>query len=183
VFFFGVFLWLIAFSGDFTVTGIVTETISHGALAGGFSAAIVDVVLLALFGSQHRPMARSGFKRWWTRMIPVQIERSTYVLASSVVLVLLMWQWQPVDGMVSRIESPVAIYLLYGLFVFGCVFILISFWAAPQMTIGYLVFSAGFTLYVFISIHFEERGLLREWGPDYAAWCSRIPMILPVGRG
>jgi methanethiol S-methyltransferase len=229
VFFFAVFLWLIAFVGDFVLGDVVTKTVSHGAPAGGLGAALVDIALLALFGLQHSIMARSAFKNWWTRIVPTHIERSTYVLASSLALALLMWQWQPVEGVVWRVENPLATCVLYGLFVFGWVFILIAtfltdhfdlfglrqvylnlarktytqvpfktvflykfvrhpmmlgiliaFWATPEMTMGHLVFSAGFTIYVFIGIHFEERGLMRALGLDYAAWRARTPMVIPL---
>ncbi|MFN0317526.1 MAG: methyltransferase family protein [Burkholderiales bacterium] len=157
-FFFGVFLWLIAFVGDFTVTGVVTKTISHGAPAGGLGATMLDLVLLSLFGLQHS--ITDHFDLFGLRQVYLNLVRKTYTQVPFKTVFLYKF-----------IRHP----MMLG--------ILIAFWAIPVMTLGHLVFSAGFTLYVSIGIHFEERGLLRELGPDYAAWRERTPMILPVGRG
>lgn len=232
LFFLVVFMYFIAFVGDFVIPGFVPKTISHGAPGSGMGAAVMDIFLLSLFGLQHSVMARSGFKAWWTRIIPTPIERSTYVLASSLFLGLAMWLWQPIDGIVWQVESTTAVYVLYGLFAFGWLLIfaatfltdhfdlfglrqvylhlvrktythvpfktvflykfirhpmmlgiLISFWSVPTMTVGHLVFSIVFSLYVMIGIHFEERGLLKALGHEYAAWRSKTPMIFPIGRG
>jgi protein-S-isoprenylcysteine O-methyltransferase Ste14 len=91
-------LYLIGFVDD----AFVPKSIDRGGSAGvgTFAAVVVDSLLLALFALQHSIMARPGFKSVWTRVVPAQIERSTYVLFSAAVLGLLMWQWRPIEGTV-----------------------------------------------------------------------------------
>lgn len=91
-------LYLIGFVTDV----FVPKSIDRGGSADGgvLAAAVVDSVLVALFGLQHSIMARPGFKNVWTRVVPAPIERSTYVLFAAAVLGLLMWQWRPIEGTV-----------------------------------------------------------------------------------
>lgn len=84
----------------------------------------IDLLLLALFAVQHSGMARPGFKRVWTRLVPRSVERSTYVLASAAVLALLMWQWRPIPGAVWRVEAPAGRAVLWGLYALGWAIVL-----------------------------------------------------------
>lgn len=81
------------------------RSVDSGPAAGPSSALLVDCVLMLLFGLQHSIMARSGFKRVLTRIIPASLERSTYVLISSLALALLMWQWRPIGEVVFHVEN------------------------------------------------------------------------------
>jgi methanethiol S-methyltransferase len=113
--FFASFLYAVGFVGGFVVPRTV-----DGPLEGSLAAALaIDLGLLALFAVQHSVMARPGFKRWLTRFVPTAAERSTYVLASSIALLLLFWQWRPIGGVVWQIENPVGQAVAYTIFAVG----------------------------------------------------------------
>jgi methanethiol S-methyltransferase len=122
VIFLATFLYAMGFVGNL----IVPKSIDSGPQVSLAEALIVDLLLLALFAAQHSVMARRGFKRWWTRLIPMPVERSTYVLVSSLLLVVLFWQWRPVMGAVWEVQQPMAVIVLWGLFSAGWVIVLIS---------------------------------------------------------
>jgi protein-S-isoprenylcysteine O-methyltransferase Ste14 len=71
-------------------------------------------------------MARRGFKRWWTRMVPPVVERSTYVLAASLALALLFWQWRPLTGVVWTVRDPLAVNALWAVFWLGWAVLLLA---------------------------------------------------------
>ena len=79
-----------------------------------------------MFAIQHSVMARQWFKRAWTRVVPEPVERSTYVLISSLLLLLLFWQWRPIGGQVWNVENPIGRIALYGVFATGWLTVLIS---------------------------------------------------------
>ena len=120
--FLGTFLYAIGFIGNFGV-----PTTLDGAARRPLGIALaIDVALLTLFAVQHSVMARKGFKDWWTRVVPKPLERSTYVLFSSLALILLFWQWQPLGGVVWSIDDPAGRMVLRGLFAFGWALVLVS---------------------------------------------------------
>ena len=84
----------------------VPKSIDTGVVVPTAEALIVNLVLMSVFAIQHSVMARRGFKAWWTRYVPAAVERSTYVLFSNLVLILLLWKWQPLPAVVWRVESP-----------------------------------------------------------------------------
>src|SRR5262249_56562847 len=108
--FFVVFLYLIGW-----VTGLAVPTsIDSGAPGSAATAVAVDLALIALFGVQHTVMARPGFKQWITRVVPRPIERATYVLATSAVLIALFAAWQPIPFAIWRTEGVAAVLLQAG---------------------------------------------------------------------
>jgi protein-S-isoprenylcysteine O-methyltransferase Ste14 len=113
--FVGVFLYAIGFLANVGVT----KSIDSGVSGGFWSALGIDLVLLGVFAAQHSIMARPAFKRVWTRVVSPTIERSTFVLATSLALVLLYWQWRPLPGVVWHLSDPAASSLLWGLFALG----------------------------------------------------------------
>ena len=116
------FLYLMAFLGDFGVP----RTVSSGpALAAG-PALAQDLALLLGFGLQHSLMARQGFKRVWTRLVPAALERSVYVLASSLALALLFRYWRPLPAAVWTVTTPALSGLLWAVFGLGWAVVLAS---------------------------------------------------------
>ena len=120
--FFGTFLYAIGFLGDV----MVPKSIDSGRTAPLGEALLVNAALLTLFAVQHSTMARPWFKRMWTRIVPTQVERSTYVLLSSLALILLFALWQPIGGVIWKVEQPTVRVVLYGLFAMGFLLVLIS---------------------------------------------------------
>jgi len=109
------FLYAIAFVGDF----IVPRTVDSGIAAPVGEAIVINVLLLGLFAVQHSVMARPSFKRWWTRWVPHSIERSTYVLLASSILLVMYWQWRTMPAVVWDISSPAGRLVLHALFWLG----------------------------------------------------------------
>jgi protein-S-isoprenylcysteine O-methyltransferase Ste14 len=120
--FFSTFLYAIGFLANL---GVPKSIDSVPTTATGI-ALVVDLALLAVFALQHSVMARPGFKRIWTRIVPRPVERATYVLASSLALALLFWAWQPIDGGVYTVTSEAGRALLRGVFFGGVGLVLYS---------------------------------------------------------
>lgn len=139
--FFATFLYLIAFVGNLPW---VSATVDRGGEIGPLAlAVIVNLALIALFGLQHSVMARSGFKRAWTRIVPKPIERSVYVLAASLALILLFAMWRPIPAIVWSVDNPAGAAILWALFGLGWLIVLVS---------------------TFLISHFELFGLAQAWG-------------------
>ncbi len=151
--FLGVFLYAIAF-----VAGVgVPKHIDNGALAPWSTALAIDIALLGLFAVQHSGMARPAFKRWWTRFVPSAIERSTFVLVSSLVLALLFWLWRPLPQTIWHVDAALARGGLWGISLSG--------WL--------LVLTSSFTIN-----HFELFGLRQVWSHARGRTAKDEPFVI-----
>jgi protein-S-isoprenylcysteine O-methyltransferase Ste14 len=132
--FFGTFLYAIGFVGGGNLYGagkslIVPRSIDltpNGAGEGTAQRLIIDALLLGLFAIQHSVMAREWFKRRWTQVVAPMLERSTYVLIASLMLLLLFWQWRPLTSVVWDVGNSTGRLVLEGLFWLGWLIVLIS---------------------------------------------------------
>jgi methanethiol S-methyltransferase len=227
--FLGVFVYAIGFVGNVAVP----KGIDDGSAGPWWSAVAVNVLLLGVFAGQHSVMARPRFKRWWTRIVPAHAERTTFVLAASLALALLLAGWRPLPTEIWSIGpdwARTAAWVLYGL---GWAIVLLStflidhfdlfglkqvwarargrahrppgfrqplfyrlirhpimtgfiiaFWAAPDMTVGRLLFAAGTTGYILVAVRLEERDLLAQLGSTYERYLRSVPRFVPrFGRG
>lgn len=123
-FLFGMAAYLVSFftllyAIGFVAGVLVPKTIDSGPVVPWGEAAVINLLLMALFAVQHSVMARPQFKQWWTRYVPQSVERSTYVLFASLALILLFWQWRPMPDVVWRIADPGIATAVMGLSFFG----------------------------------------------------------------
>ncbi len=206
----------------------VPKGIDDGATGPAWRALVVDAALLTLFAAQHSVMARPWFKRWWTRFVPPAVERSTYVLASTAAVVLLLWQWQPLPAMLWSVGPAWARGVLWAVYVLGWVVLvvstfavghfdlfglrqvldraldrrytepgfrepllyrlvrhplmvgfLIAFWAAPDLSVGRLLFAVAGTGYIMVGVRLEEHDLRAQLGEPYEDYLRRVPRFVP----
>lgn len=136
--FFATFLYALGFVGGF----LVPKGIDSAPAIPLGAALLVNAGLLALFAVQHSLMARPFFKAWLTRIVPTAAERSTYVLASSVALILLFWLWQPMGGVIWSVDNSIGRAVLWLGFGFG--------WGLVLVT-------------TFLINHFDLFGLRQVW--------------------
>jgi len=136
--FFATYLYAIGFVGNLWVPKSMDSVRQTPFL----TALLIDLGLLGLFAVQHSVMARPGFKRWWTGIVPAAAERSTYVLFSSLALIAMFIYWQPLGGVVWNVSAPLGKAVLYGAFAFGWGLVLIS---------------------TFLINHFDLFGLRQVW--------------------
>jgi len=158
LFFLATFVYAIGFVGNLP---LLPKTIDSGATAPLVETLAVDLALLGLFAVQHSVMARRGFKRWWTKFVPESIERSTFVLAATAALALLLWQWRPIaEPVLWSVSDPAARFGLHAVFWLGWGVLLIS---------------------TFLINHFELFGLRQVWanlrGQAIAAPVFRTPLF------
>src|SRR6185436_8578769 len=117
------FLYAIAFTGNI----FVAKSIDTGAPVPLPEALIVNLILLGIFAVQHSVMTRRSFKRWWTRIVSPAVERSTYVLAATLALALLLWQWRPIpEPVIWRVENPIGVQVLWAVFWLGWAILLLA---------------------------------------------------------
>src|SRR5262245_31072747 len=121
-----VFAATIIYSIGFVTGLVVPKTIDSGLAGPPMQAIIINLLLMSLFAIQHSVMARPRFKKWWTRIVPPTVERSTFVLFSSLALAFLFWQWQPIPVVVWQVTNPQVAASLLGLSLFGWVFVFVS---------------------------------------------------------
>jgi methanethiol S-methyltransferase len=156
VLFLAVFVYMAGFVGNFLVPWSIDSVGSEGPRV----AVLIDLLLLGLFAVQHSVMARPAFKRMWTRVIPGEIERSTYVLASNLVTILLMWQWRGIGATVWDVREPIF------------------------RTALWIVFAAGWLLVPAATLlinHFDLFGTRQVWlylrGREYESLPFRTPSL------
>lgn len=154
--FLATFLYSVAFLGNFGLD----RTIDGTASVPFGQALLVNTLLLGLFAVQHSVMARPSFKQWWTRFIPKPVERSTYVLFSSLALLLLFYCWQPLGGTVWQVRDPIARGTIYSLFTGGWLLILVA---------------------TFLINHFDLFGMRQVW--LYLKGHPYTPLKFAVPRG
>ena len=128
VLFLGTFCYAAGFIGNLVVPKSV-DTVTAAGLSATASAILINALLLSLFVVQHTIMARPGFKKRWTTIIPQPIERATFVLATCGVLCLMFWQWRAMPGVVWSVESAAGRTILWAVFGFGWVLVLYSSFA------------------------------------------------------
>jgi protein-S-isoprenylcysteine O-methyltransferase Ste14 len=123
---YGIFVFTFLYAIGFVEGLFVPKTIDTGAAAPIGEALIVNLALMSLFALQHSIMARKQFKRWWTQFVPASVERSTYVLSSSLVLGLLFWQWRPLPDVIWQVADPRLAAAVTGLSLLGFILALTS---------------------------------------------------------
>lgn len=156
LFFFVVFNYAILFIGNI----LVSPSLDSAGEVDLVQALLINMGMLTAFALQHSIMARPAFKRAWTRIIPEQLERSTYVLASTAILACIVYYWQPMGGIIWQVDNAIAVAAIYTVFALG--------WG--------ILFLASFQIN-----HFDLFGLRQVWlyfrGEEYTHLPFKTPFL------
>ena len=148
------FLYAVGFVGNFFVPKSI-DSAPQGPL---MQALLINALLLGLFAVQHSVMARPVFKQWWTRFVPQSVERSTYVLFSSLALIAMFVFWQPIGGVIWSVADPIGQSVVYGFFALGWLIVLGS---------------------TFLINHFDLFGLRQVWFNLRGKDCHALTFVTP----
>lgn len=153
--FLAVYAYFAAFVGNILVPRSIDAPVTSTAAV----AVVINLLVVVAFGVQHSVMARPSFKRWWTRIVPQPIERSTYLLAANLATMLMIWQWRPIDAVLWDVQQPLARTALWVLFAAGWL-------AVPAVSL--------------LINHFDLFGLRQVWlyfqGKPYTSLPFRTPL-------
>ncbi|MBV1872545.1 MAG: isoprenylcysteine carboxylmethyltransferase family protein [Gammaproteobacteria bacterium] len=224
VFFLGVLGYLVLFAAELWVPWTAGSGVSEDL----WGDSLFNLFLISLFGVQHSVMARPSFKAWWLKFVPEYLERSHYVMISTLVMLVVMVFWRPIGVILWQFENEVMVSILWAGFALGWLLtvfstfltdhfdlfglrqvylhyvektytevgfsehlfyklvrhpmmlgMLMGFWLTPFMTLGHLVLATGFSIYILVGIHFEERALLASLGEDYRSYREKTPKLFP----
>lgn len=166
IFLFGILGYLVGAGAYFGgIIGFLTGLLDGGKSAPFGAALLINAGLIVLWGLPHSLMARRGFKRWWTQFVPQAMERSVYMLQAGLLMLLLIWQWRAMPGVIWQVEHPLGRGLIWALFGLGWI---IAFIATVLIN------------------HFELTGLQQTWSylrgkkavsPDF-----RTPFLYKIVR-
>ena len=148
------FIYAVGFIGNFAVP----KSMDSPAEGPWTTALLTDLGLLALFAVQHSVMARPAFKNLLLCVLPKQLERSTYVLASSLALLFLFWKWKPLGGTIWDVQNDPGTILLYGGFAFGWTLVLYA---------------------TLVINHFDLFGLRQVWRHLQRKPQAEVPFVTP----
>ncbi|WP_020519107.1 methanethiol S-methyltransferase [Catelliglobosispora koreensis] len=222
------FLAVFTYTIGFLAGVAVPKGIDDGTHGPAWTAVLINLALLSLFAVQHSVMARPWFKRWWTRIVPEAIERSTYVLAASASVALLLWLWRPLPETVWSVSAGWLRTVLWTVYALGWIVLvlstflighfdlfglrqvlarktytepgfrqpflyrlvrhpimtgfLIAFWAAPDMSVGRLLFAAVASAYILVAVRFEEHDLRKQLGEPYERYLEEVPRFVPLPK-
>lgn len=222
------FLAVFTYTIGFLAGVAVPKGIDDGTRGPAWTAVLINLALLSLFAVQHSLMARPWFKRWWTRIVPEAIERSTYVLAASASVALLLWLWRPLPETVWSVSAGWLRTVLWAVYALGWIVLvlstflighfdlfglrqvlarktytepgfrqpflyrlvrhpimtgfLIAFWAAPDMSVGRLLFAAVASVYILVAVRFEEHDLRKQLGEPYERYLEEVPRFVPLPK-
>lgn len=162
---YAIFFASLLYTIGFLANVVVPKTIDSGTAGPVGQAVLINLLLIGLFGIQHSVMARPAFKTWWTKIVPEPLERATYVLASSLLLFLLFWQWRPMPTAIWRLDDSAAGMALTVLLFVGFLLVLVA---------------------TFLIDHFDLFGLRQVYlhlqGKEYTHKPFKVPVLYNLVR-